>query len=119
MAIGGSVAGAGARVDAWFSGRLPGDPSGQLDTPTRYTGSTSSYNPPDDPGGSFGRRWGDYSLTRVDPDDNQTMWTIQEYVQAANTRGVRIAKLKAPPPATPASPSPASVATGQASTTVS
>jgi Divergent InlB B-repeat domain len=118
MAIGGSVAGLLHHADAWFSGRLPGDPAGQTDTPTEYTATTASYNPSSDPCGSFGRRWGDYSMTSVDPTDDMTMWTIQEYVSSNNIWGTRVVRLKAPPPATPASPSPPNVAPGQASTIV-
>jgi hypothetical protein len=100
MAIGGSSAGNAARADAWFAGRLPTDPAGATDTPLTYGFGNGAYNPPADPGGSGGRRWGDYSLTRVDPQDNQTMWTIQEYVSGPDTWGVKVARLAAPPPAT-------------------
>ena len=48
------------------------------------------------------RRWGDYSQTVVDPTDNQTFWTFQEYTSAQNVWGVRVIQLKAPPPADPA-----------------
>jgi len=119
MAIGGSVAGGADRVDAWFSGRVPGDPAGQLDPPTQYTATPFTYNPPGDTGASRGhRRWGDYSMTTIDPDDDQTFWTIQEYVTATNTWGTRIARLTAPPPATPASTTPVRVLRGQPSVAV-
>lgn len=118
MAMGGSVAGAAHRADAWFSGRLPSDPAGQTDAPSEYTATGASYNPPGNPGGAGGRRWGDYSMTSVDPDDDMTMWTIQEYTSSTNTWGTRIARLRPPPPATPANASPARIARGLASTTV-
>ena len=63
--------------------------------------TTANYNPPSDPGGASGRRWGDYSFTVVDPLDDMTVWTIQEYNQALNSYAVRVGKLAAPPPATP------------------
>jgi uncharacterized repeat protein (TIGR01451 family) len=116
MAIGGSVAGNNHSADAWFSGRLPSDPTGQLDAPTQYTASSTAYNPTGDSGSP--RRWGDYSFTSVDPDDDMTMWTIQEYSNGTNTYGVRVARLSARPPATPSSTTPASVAAGQASTSI-
>jgi hypothetical protein len=47
-----------------------------------------------------------------------TMWTIQEFCDATNSYGVRIVKLIAPPPATPASSSPSNVANNQSSVTV-
>jgi uncharacterized repeat protein (TIGR01451 family) len=98
VAMGFSVSGAAHRVDAGTVGRLASDPLGTMETPVLYTSSSSSYNP-----GST--RWGDYSYTSVDPDDDMTMWTIQEYVNATNSWGVQVAKLLAPPPATPASTS--------------
>lgn len=105
MAIGGSRAGTTHYADAWYASRAPGDPSGTTSAPTAYTTSASAYNPAGDTGGTEGRRWGDYSLTRVDPADNQTLWTIQEYSSATDTWGVRVARLQAPGPATPTSTS--------------
>jgi VCBS repeat-containing protein len=115
MAIGGSVAGAARHADAWFSGRLSGDTLGATDAPTLYTASPFAYNPPADPGSP--RRWGDYSAVSLDPVDDMTMWTIQEYASATNTWGTRIARLRAPGPAIPASVSPRPQ-TGQASASV-
>ncbi len=110
MLIGGSTAAANTFVDAWFSGRRSQDAAGVVDTPTRYTSASAAYAAPYD-------RWGDYSLARVDPTDDLTLWTIQEYVNGSDSFGTRIARLRAPPPATPASAS-AVVPRGQASTTV-
>jgi hypothetical protein len=118
MAIGGSVAGLSHHADAWFSGRLASAPAGQVDAPTEYTATGASYNPPGDPGGGGGRRWGDFSMTSVDPDDDMTMWTIQEYVASTNVWGTRVARLLAPPPATPASTAPSGVRAGLASTSL-
>jgi len=64
------------------------------------------------------QRWGDYSQVVVDANDDMTLWTFQEYCDATNSWGVRVMKLMAPPPATPASASPASVRTGLASTDI-
>lgn len=110
MVIGGSTAGSTAYADAWYSGRLASYPAGATDPPTRYTNSSSPYN-------RLSNRWGDYSLTRVDPVDDQTIWTIQEYVSAPSVYGTRIAKLMAPPPAQPVAIS-AAVPAGQASVSV-
>ena len=52
---------------------------------------------------------GDYSQTVVDPTDNQTFWTFQEYTSDPNVWGVRVIQLKAPPPAVPADASPDTV----------
>ncbi|HEY4285362.1 MAG TPA: hypothetical protein VGM62_20055, partial [Chthoniobacterales bacterium] len=105
-ALGFSTAGTSFRIDAATNGRLVSDPLGTLGTPTFYTASSTAYNPPDDPGGSDGRRWGDYSFTSVDPQDDMTMWTVQEFCDGTNSYGARAVKLLAPPPATPVGCSP-------------
>jgi hypothetical protein len=97
-----------------FVGRLSGDTLGTMDGPPTtaavpFGTTTANYNPPSDPGGAGGRRWGDYSFTVVDPIDDMTVWTIQEFNQALNSYAVRVAKILAPPPATPSS-----VVTGEA-----
>jgi hypothetical protein len=100
-ALGCSIAGTNERVNAFTTGRLSGDALGTLrdgpGVPAGYTASAAAYNPPGDPGGPS-RRWGDYSLTTVDPKDDMTMWTIQQYTNGTNTYGVRAARLIAPPP---------------------
>lgn len=89
-----------------YVGRLSGDTLGTMTGPpttsvVSFGTTTANYNPPSDPGGTGGRRWGDYSFTVVDPLDDMSVWTIQEYNQALNSYAVRVAQLKAPPPATP------------------
>ena len=116
-AIGSSAAGPAEHVNAATVGRLSGDALGTMRTPALYTSSGSAYNPPGDPGGQFGRRWGDYSYVSLDPLDDMTMWSIQQFVDATNSYGVRVVKLIAPPPATPSSAS-GSVPAGSSSTTV-
>jgi hypothetical protein len=107
VALGASIAGTNERINAFTTGRLSGDTLGTLrDGPggsalAGYTNTASAYNPAGDPGPT--RRWGDYSFTSLDPKDDMTMWTIQQYCNGTNTYGVRVAKLSAPPPATPAS----------------
>lgn len=109
-AIGYSTAGTAFRADAATNGRLRGDTLGTTQAVNVYTATTGAYNPPSDPGPP--RRWGDYSYTSLDPKDDMTMWTIQEFCDANNSYGVRIAKLQAPPPATPASVSQMSIQPG-------
>jgi hypothetical protein len=122
-ALGCSIAGTNERVNAFTTGRLVGDTLGTLrDGPggaafPGYTASATAYNPPGDPGGPS-RRWGDYSFVSLDPLDDMTMWTIQEYCNGTNTYGVRAAKLLAPLPVNPNSANPMNVATGQSSVPV-
>jgi hypothetical protein len=117
-ALGYSTAGTPFRADAGTSGRLAGDALGTTQAVAVYTSSSTDYNPPADPGGAAGRRWGDYSYTSLDPIDDMTMWTIQEFCNATNSYGVRVQKLIAPPPATPSTAAPAIVNTGIPSTNV-
>jgi hypothetical protein len=45
-------------------------------------------------------RWGDYSSTQVNHEDDASFWTIQEYAsQNANKWATKIAKITVPPPA--------------------
>lgn len=116
VAMGFSTAGAANRVNAGTCGRLAGDTLGTMQAAVDYTATGTAYNPPGDPGPT--RRWGDYSYTSVDPNDDMTLWTIQEYCNGTNTYGCRAVKLIAPPPATPVSCSPPSVSAGLASVSV-
>jgi hypothetical protein len=115
-ALGASTAGATRRINAATAGRLASDAPGTLQSPLLYTASAAPYNPAADPGPA--RRWGDYSATSLDPNDDMTMWTIEQYCDAADSYGLRVAELKAPPPATPASATPPAIASGQASVSV-
>jgi Chitobiase/beta-hexosaminidase C-terminal domain len=112
-AFGFSTAGSAYRANAATTGRLATDTFGTVNSPTLFTSSVSSYSPSD----GSPHRWGDYSFTSVDPDDDMTMWTVQEFCDGANSYGLEVAKLLAPPPATPVSAN-SSVAAGQSSTTV-
>ena len=118
VAMGFSTAGTNSYINAGTCGRLAGDAANTMQTPVEYTASTTAYNPPGDYGGYGGRRWGDYSYTSLDPNDDMTMWTVQQYCNATNSYALRVAKLAAPPPATPASCSPASIAPGLTSVSV-
>jgi hypothetical protein len=115
-AIGASAAGATQSINAVTAGRLASDPAGALQTPLLFTASSTAYNPPADPGPA--RRWGDYSYTSLDPNDDMTMWTIQEYCNATDSYGVRVVQLLAPPPATPVTATPPNILSGQASVLV-
>ena len=119
-ALGASIAGTNERINAFTTGRLSGDTLGTLrDGPggialPGYTASATAYNPPGDPGGPS-RRWGDYSNTSLDPLDDMTMWTIQEYCNGTNTYGARAVKLIAPPPPPTNTSNPAAINPGNPS----
>lgn len=122
MALVASFAGAADYAGVAVSGRLAGDTLGATQAPSvvvtgagpyvDWTGYGASSQP---------QRWGDYSQVVVDPTDNQTMWAFADYAYGTSTTdawGVRAVKLLAPPPATPTSASPSSVAAGVSSTSV-
>ncbi len=83
------------------AGRLRTDPLGGTRAPeTIVLTGLASYDIRD---GVPRNRWGDYSFTDVDPTDDQTIWTFQEYADTpANNWSVRVVQLKAPPPPTTA-----------------
>ncbi|PYJ01004.1 MAG: hypothetical protein DME25_19205, partial [Verrucomicrobia bacterium] len=110
MALGCSYASVNDFAGVATAGRLRTDPSGSIQSPTLAVVSSTAYNVNER---SNPHRWGDYSQVVVDPNDDMTMWTFQEYCNSANSWGVRAVQLKAPPPAPPASASPVSVMQGQ------
>jgi hypothetical protein len=119
MALTCSTAGSNEFINAAVAGRLADDPLGTLREPQLYTASAAAYNPPGDTGNARGvRRWGDYASVSLDPCDDMTMWAIQEFCDATNSYGVHVAKLLAPPPATPISANPPSVPLGETSVNV-
>ena len=97
-----STAGNGRRAEVAGSGRLATDPLGTTEAFDLIQSSNNGYNL----GSSAPRRWGDFSQTVVDPTDDQTFWTFQEYTSAQNVWGVRVIQLRAPPPAVPRDASP-------------
>ena len=118
-AAGFTIAGTNTYVSGGTAGRLSGDTLGSLQSINLYSPGAAAYNPTWDTGASRGvRRWGDFSYTSLDPCNDMTLWTIQEYVPVANQYGTRFAELKGPPPATPVSANPPSVAAGQSSVSV-
>jgi len=78
---------------SYFAGRVASDPPGQLSKPELLRAGTAPYNTVDASGVN---RWGDYSLTSVDPEDDLTIWTIQEHTRSQDSWGTRIGRLKFP-----------------------
>ncbi len=99
-AMGFSTASATNPVDVGISGRYSSDALGTLQSYQLATTSSTNYTPASDAGPNP-RRWGDYSQTVVDPLDDMTMWTFQEYCNDTGRYGVRAVQLKAPAPVTP------------------
>ncbi len=78
----------------YYTGRLASDLPGVMAVPVQYKPGTGAQNNVD----SYGRnRWGDYSYTTLDPADQSTFWTIQEYGHANNIWGTYTAVLSTGP----------------------
>ncbi|MCH7704283.1 MAG: hypothetical protein IIB61_04150 [Planctomycetes bacterium] len=78
----------------YYTGRLASDPTGTMAPPALLREGNGAQNNID----SFGRnRWGDYSLTTVDPDDDLSFWTIQEYAHATNIWGTWVGHMTVTP----------------------
>jgi hypothetical protein len=77
-AIGYSVSSSAEHPGIRYAGRLVSDPPGNLGQgeATMFTGPGSQLD-------SFGR-WGDYSMTTVDPSDGMTFWHVNEYYPSPN-----------------------------------
>ena len=116
--IGSTVGGVNSYLNAVIAGHLVTDSPGLVESPIAYTNSTSAYNLSWDLPIYGSHRWGDYSTISIDPSDNMTMWSIQEFCNAPNSWGLQVAKIIAPPPASIIKISPTTVQAGSASTTI-
>jgi len=99
--VGFTIAGETNFTAPGFSGRLKTDTLSTTQGINAIVAGSHPFNPTFDNGAAGFRRWGDFSYVSLDPCDDQTLWSIQEYASADNTYGERIAQLKAPPPAAP------------------
>jgi hypothetical protein len=77
-AIGYSVSSSAVHPGIRYAGRLAADPLNDLGQgeATMFTGAGSQTD-------SFGR-WGDYSMTTIDPADGMTFWHVNEYYPSPN-----------------------------------
>jgi hypothetical protein len=80
--VGFSRSRAAAFIEAVVSGRLGTDPPGMLDPISVLKAGEGPYFKT---GAATRNRWGDYSFTSVDPADDTTIWTIQQYAAAPVT----------------------------------
>ncbi|HSH15282.1 MAG TPA: DUF11 domain-containing protein, partial [Verrucomicrobiae bacterium] len=86
-------------VGAYFTGRLVNHASGTMGVIELLKAGEASYTRVD--GATPPRnRWGDYSYTTLDPADDMTLWTIQEYAATgtANNWATWINELRSPAP---------------------
>lgn len=103
--VGGTTDAYNEYLNTFAAGRYFGDELGTSRAPVKATNTTAMYAPYVGRGGShsYVGRWGDYSQTVIDPSDDQTIWSFQEYADVDDSYGVRAVQFKAPAPATPAS----------------
>ncbi|MGH9436350.1 MAG: carboxypeptidase regulatory-like domain-containing protein [Terriglobia bacterium] len=73
IALGYSLSSATINPSVAFTGRLPGDPSGEMTVPETTLVSGGGVQT------SGGDLWGDYSSMVLDPTDDCTFWYAQEY----------------------------------------
>jgi PASTA domain len=71
-------------VDAGYTFRSGSDPPGAMGIPVTLKDGEGPYVKRRD---GDRNRWGDYSATQVDPTDDLTLWTIQEYARIPVGRG--------------------------------
>ncbi len=85
-----------------YTGRVPSDPAGTMESENSIIEGTGSQT-----NGSGGSRWGDYSSMSIDPVDDCTFWYTNEYLTTNGSFNwkTRIASLKFTSCGPPGSPS--------------
>lgn len=78
MALGYSVSGTTLDPSIRFTGRVPTDPAGTMESEKSIVTGTGVQS-------SSGHRWGDYSSTAIDPGDDCTFWYAQEYIKVSGS----------------------------------
>lgn len=89
IALGYSVSSGSVFPSIFFTGRVPSDAAGTMETEQLIVNGSGSQ--------TVGlRRWGDYSAMAIDPADDCTFWYTQEYMKANGTFNwnTRIANFK-------------------------
>jgi hypothetical protein len=80
IALGMSASSPTVKPSVVYTGRVPTDPPGMMESPALVvsgTGVQTSLS-----------RWGDYSSMSIDPFDDCTFWYVQEYFQANGTNWI-------------------------------
>jgi subtilisin-like proprotein convertase family protein len=81
MALAYSVSSSSVFPSIRYTGRLSGDPAGQLQAETTLIAGGASQT-----GSPGATRWGDYSAMSVDPADDCTFWYTNEYIPAGTVQ---------------------------------
>ena len=104
-------------ANAGYTFRLNSATLGTMQAPDSNTASTTAYTAALS-GETSTQRWGDYSMTEVDPSDNMTFWTIQQFCDATGSYACRVTQIKAPAPPTLTSATPSTLGSGSNLTVV-
>lgn len=91
-----------------FSWRMAGDPPGMLRADTVLKAGEEAYFKDF---GTGDNRWGDFSSTVVDPIDDLSLWTLQEYAASNNNWGTWWGEISPGAPTPTASPTPSATPT--------
>ena len=75
LAIGYSASSSSIHPAVRYTGRVPGDPLGSLESELSIIEGTGSQT-------NNLHRWGDYSSLRIDPSDDCTFWYVNEYLKS-------------------------------------
>ncbi len=87
--VGFSGSHAGQYAATYYTGRGASDIPGAMAPPILWHPGSAAQNNID---GSGRNRWGDYSWSTLDPNDELTLWTIQEYAHASDIWGTWVGK---------------------------
>jgi hypothetical protein len=93
---------------AGFSLRMAGDAPGTLRAGTVLKAGAASYFKDD---GTGDNRWGDFSSTVVDPLDDLSLWTLQQYAATNNNWGTWWGEVSVGGPTSTPSPTPSATPT--------
>ena len=77
IALGYSASSSNVYPAVRFTGRVPSDPLGSMESEASIIEGSGSQT-----GGQYANRWGDYTAMQVDPADDCTFWYVDEYLQA-------------------------------------
>jgi Abnormal spindle-like microcephaly-assoc'd, ASPM-SPD-2-Hydin len=75
IGLGYSLSSAAIHPEIGFTGRVPSDPAGTMESETISVAGAGSQT------GQYGYRWGDYTAMQVDPSDDCTFWYVAQYEQ--------------------------------------
>jgi hypothetical protein len=107
VVVGINTSGKADYINSAVSQRFASDPLNSMQALTPYTTATAACN------GDL--RWGDYTDSTLDPEDDMTIWVIQKYCGGTGSPDMRVAQVLAPPPPPNLAAMPNSIALGQAS----